>query len=559
MADARTGTTARRARSSTGRGAAAAGDGAGPAPRRRAPLTAEPPERPRRSLGFTVAGIVLVLAALVLVLRLGAQERGGPAHEDLSIGDGIPATLYLPEDAEDGGLPAPRPEGERPPVVVMAHGYSADRASMSGLARSLAEAGYAVLSVDLRGHGSNTHRFQGDLRDDIDAAVDWAQTAPWVDGEQLAVLGHSMGAGAVLDFATLDARPRAVVPLSGGWIVHDGVVPANTLFLVAEDDPGQIHDRQEELAADLRARGATVVEEEIGGTDHITVLRSDDTVAAITRFLDPVLGIERPDGETPGIVDPRYGTALLYLLVVLALVAMLGTVVGRVAPAGPDDDPPGPVWAGVAVLGGALLLTMPLLSVGGWDPLPIGAGQPIIVHVALAGGLLWALRVVAHRGQLPEPLGTWLGGDRPWLDLRAGGWFGLAAAGTVFVLLVPLSPVLHRLVPTPQRALFWVVLAALALPFFAAYHALLRRGTGAWAVGLGVGGRVLLLVVLLIGLATGALPQVIGLVIPLLVGQYLLLELFSAGCYASGRNTTVMAVVDSVVLAWMAAMLTPVS
>ena len=538
MADSERGTTARRA----------------------APLTAEPAGTTTgRSLGFTVAGVVLVLAAVVLLLRLGDQERGGPAHGELSIGEGLPATLYLPEDAEDDGdLPAPRPADERPPVVVVAHGYSADRASMSGLARSLAEAGYAVLSIDLRGHGSNTNRFQGDLRDDIDAAVDWAQTSPYVDGDQLAVLGHSMGAGAVLDFATLDGRPKAVVPLSGGWIVNDGVVPANTLFVVASGDPGRIHDRQEELAEDLAAAGGAVAQEEIGGTDHITVLRDDDTVAAVTAFLDPILGVERAEGETPGIVDPRYGTALLYLIVVLALVAMLGSIVGRAAPGGPPADVPTPAWAGFALVAGALLVTTPLLGVGGWDPLPLGASQPIILHLGLAAAVLWGLRVLAARGQVPEPVAGWLG-QRPWLTLRGAGWTGLAAAGAIVVLLVPLAPVFHRLVPTPPRAVYWLVLSAVALPFFAAYHALVRTRSEWWGVALGALGRVVLLVVLLVGLALGALPSVIALVLPLLVLQYVLLELFAAPCWAGSRNTTVLALVDAVILGWMAAVLSPVS
>lgn len=533
----------------------------GPGPRRRTPLAAGPAEgRGGRGLGLTVAGVVLVLAALVLLLRLGAQERGGPAHGELSIGDGIPATLYLPQDAEDdGGLPSPLPRDERPPVIVMAHGYSADRASMSGLARSLAEAGYAVLSFDFRGHGSNTQRFQGDLRDDVAAAVEWAQTSPYVDGSELAVLGHSMGAGAVLEFATLDARPKAVVPLSGGWVVNDAVVPANTLFLVASGDPGGIHDRQADLAEDLEEAGGAVERVEVGGTDHITVLRDDDTVAAIARFLDPILGVERAGDDAPGIVDPRYGTALLYLIVVLGLVAMLGGAVGSLAPAGVDDDPPGPAWVGLALPVAALLLTMPLLGVGGWDPLPLGAGQPIVVHLALAGALLWGARVLSARGRLPEPVGTWLGGDRPWLSLRPSGAVGLAAAGVIVALLIPLAPVFHRLVPTPQRALYWVVMTALALPFFAAYHALLRRRRGGWAIGIGVLGRIGLLLVLLVGLAVDVLPPVISLVLPLLVLQYALLELFAAGCYARSRNTTVVAVVDAVIIGWMVVMLTPVS
>ena len=94
--------------------------------------------------------------------------------------------------------------------------------------------------------------------------------------------------------------------------------------------------------------------------------------------------------------DPRLKTAALYLLVALALIAMLGAVVGRVAPAGPATATrPGPAWSGFALVTGALVLTMPVLTQGRWDLLPLGAGQPIVMHLALAAAVLWGLRAVA--------------------------------------------------------------------------------------------------------------------------------------------------------------------
>jgi hypothetical protein len=204
------------------------------------------------------------------------------------------------------------------------------------------------------------------------------------------------------------------------------------------------------------------------------------------------------------------------------------------------------------------VVTMPVLGAGQFDILPIGAGQPIVTHVALASGLRWGLRALARRGQLSGRVADWVGADRPWLSLRTSGWTGLASAGVVVALLAPLGPVLHRLMPTPQRAVYWVVMTAIALPFFAAYHGLIRRGRGWQSVAIGAIGRVVLLLILVLGLAVGVLPFVISLVIPLLVLQYVLLELFAAGCYATSRNTTVIAIVDAVIIGWMATTLTPV-
>src|SRR5207248_3276232 len=121
------------------------------------------------------------------------------------------------------------------------HGYSADQAIMSSIARSLTRASYAVLTFDFRGHGANTHPFRGDLNADLDAALDWADRSPYVDRNRTVLLGHSMGASAVLEFASRDPRPKAVVPLSGGDVVDDVRVPQNVLLMAAAHGicPGQ--------------------------------------------------------------------------------------------------------------------------------------------------------------------------------------------------------------------------------------------------------------------------------------------------------------------------------
>ena len=128
---------------------------------------------------------------------------------------------------------------------------------------------------------------------------------------------------------------------------------------------------------------------------------------------------------------------------------------------------------------------------------------------------------------------------------------GSPGASRIFLLLTPLAGVFHRLVPTTERLLLWVVVAALALPFFAAFEALVRRGSTWAAIGWGLLGRVVLMAVLVVGLGAGVLPQVLGLVTTLLVAQYVLIEVYAATCYAKGRNPAVIAVAESVLVAWI--------
>ncbi|HYP22880.1 MAG TPA: alpha/beta hydrolase, partial [Actinomycetota bacterium] len=110
-----------------------------------------------RRAGVAVLAVA-VLATAVLGVMLLARERGGPRHRDVTLAGDVPATFYLPDPPLDGA-----------PAVVVAHGYSGDRATMSSLARSIALAGYGVLAIDFRGHGANPNAVEEGARtDDIE-------------------------------------------------------------------------------------------------------------------------------------------------------------------------------------------------------------------------------------------------------------------------------------------------------------------------------------------------------------------------------------------------------
>ena len=118
------------------------------------------------------------------------------------------------------------------------HGFSADRQIMSVLARRITENGYAVLAIDVHGHGANRNPFVddfvagGSIDHDIKQAVDFLRDYKFVDGSRIVVMGHSMGAGAVLDYSTLDPALKGAVMIwkDGGWRGR-GVRRTRCLFL----------------------------------------------------------------------------------------------------------------------------------------------------------------------------------------------------------------------------------------------------------------------------------------------------------------------------------------
>ena len=133
---------------------------------------------------YRIAAVVIAIAFLVIAARLSQYENGVPPHRDEELPGGEPATLYMPGSSNEQGpgnpffRSIPLPVEQRPPAVVLVHGFSADRTNTSALARRIAQNGYGVLAIDVRGHGENRNSFlesQSDngLREDVRNAVEF--------------------------------------------------------------------------------------------------------------------------------------------------------------------------------------------------------------------------------------------------------------------------------------------------------------------------------------------------------------------------------------------------
>jgi dipeptidyl aminopeptidase/acylaminoacyl peptidase len=102
--------------------------------------------------------------------------------------------------------------GTRPQAMVLVHGIDANRQAVLPEAAVLADAGYHLLMIDLRGHGQS----EGDeatygYREawDVQAAIDYLENVPGI--EQIGALGTSYGGAAVVRAAAIDPRVQTVV------------------------------------------------------------------------------------------------------------------------------------------------------------------------------------------------------------------------------------------------------------------------------------------------------------------------------------------------------------
>jgi len=101
-------------------------------------------------------------------------------------------------------------------TVVLLHGYMMQKETMLPWAVELAEAGYRVVLVDLRGHGQSTGKtFTAGKYESADMVqvLDFLIVRKLCDPE-VGVLGHSFGADVGLFWAARDARVKTVVAIA---------------------------------------------------------------------------------------------------------------------------------------------------------------------------------------------------------------------------------------------------------------------------------------------------------------------------------------------------------
>lgn len=97
----------------------------------------------------------------------------------------------------------PQPGPGPHPTLVLCHGVTSYKEEMLPLSRVAWAAGYNVCFFDFRGHGESDGRVSTigmDEVGDVDAVMRWVRQQPEVDPRRVGLLGHSMGAAAVLNY-----------------------------------------------------------------------------------------------------------------------------------------------------------------------------------------------------------------------------------------------------------------------------------------------------------------------------------------------------------------------
>lgn len=263
--------------------------------------------------------VVFCLGMIGLAWLMVWQAGRGLVIRPLSQ-DGIPMRLIAPE----GAPPAPG--------VIIAHGFSGSQQLMFGFAYTLAHAGYATLLLDFDGHAANPTPLGGEmtrgaatLQANMDAAYAALIAQPEVDGRRLALLGHSMGSGAVMTAGINDPdRYRATVAVSPTDAQVTEAEPRNLLLQAGQLEP-QFAANAEDLL--VRAGGANTdfvngrarSFQLIPGVEHITILFSRTAHQTAVGWLGQTFGLP----TTVAYTDLRMVWYLVQLAAWLVLAAAI--------------------------------------------------------------------------------------------------------------------------------------------------------------------------------------------------------------------------------------------
>ncbi|MCP4592955.1 MAG: alpha/beta fold hydrolase [bacterium] len=117
------------------------------------------------------------------------------------------------------------------PVVILLHMFRSDRGAWRPLVPGLHEGGFAVLAIDLRGHGESIkpssmklarraiardEQLFNEMYRDVLGAYVWLMDRPEVDLSRICMVGASVGCSVALDYASRDRSVDAIVCLTPG-------------------------------------------------------------------------------------------------------------------------------------------------------------------------------------------------------------------------------------------------------------------------------------------------------------------------------------------------------
>ncbi|NWJ48350.1 MAG: alpha/beta fold hydrolase [Chloroflexi bacterium] len=495
------------------------------------------------------------------------------------------------------------------PVLLVAHGYSANKETMQAIGvESALRLNLRVLLLDFPGHGLSPERFSGDLasdqqNDQLVKALNslYQYTRRTYPDAPVALLGHSMGTGVVARLSARENNFAATILLSPARMPdYPELGYKNLLVLVGDGDISQSLDEAKKVYAlstgmpsdsDYPTEARKVEGAEQGdpldgtakrvrvlsGTNHITILYTADTLSEVNSWLDRTLFKSDGKAVRAAILDDQNGAGfrlrwtivgiifavcLIYPVSSLLVdVFKLRAVLSRI---------PLPPTTSQSLLMAGILLLAEVIAALLWTPvkpppqllgLQLGsylAGFFLVTGLLVLGWLRWYQNRQRFGARFEDYSRYWGGVILTkltvWVLLPAGlfalvyftlGWFSANSW--------------ESLQFSPARIIPFIGLVLCLLPYFLADECIFRRMPTWRGYFLGLGSKIGLFAVLFGAVMLS--PTQLGFLIIILPVLFLLFAVFglvSLWLFWLMHDFVTNAVLQTLIFAWVIACFFPV-
>jgi len=496
----------------------------------------------RRLLGYVVP-LAVLLGALAAIVAAGL-----PLTRVRIDVEGVPVEVMARRD---------RPGG---PAVVIAHGFAGSRQIMYAYGYTLAHHGYTVYLLDFAGHGANrqpldygTSGLSSDLlQANLDAVVRYAATRH----PAVALLGHSMGGGAVTRYGATHPKVAATIAISPAPSAVTPQLPRNYLVMAGawEFPSFRVGALQLLQRAGGQAPGVLYGDPRRGtarelffvpAAEHVLILFSPRALAEAVRWLDSVFGAQ----AASHYIDARLAWLALAFVAALALARPLARrLLAENAAAGTLKALAlGPTIALFAVAAaGASFIARVVPS--DWPPLAV-AGY--LANYWAAFGVLtlagaWLLGLARS-----WPLGEWINRRAALATLGLGAYLVMAFA-------VPAHLVASPLVPAGARLPWFFAFLPGTLLYAASGELLIRaQGSGRAELAAELAHKGLTLLSLTGAIFLLGAPFFLALLLPVMALLFVAFALLNHWTYRAGHNPLIGAVLTALSTATIMASIFP--
>lgn len=464
--------------------------------------------------------ILLVLTAVLAVPAVVGLIRAGEglSTERIDVGD-VPVTVI-----------SPNPTPENAPGVVVVHGFAASSVIMQPLGRALAKLGYVVALPDVSGHGANTTRLSVDdterdeLQGDVATVVAWLADQPGVDADRLALVGHSMGAGAVTRFAIDNPDVvRATVAISLPSAIEPLNTPRNLLLMYGSAEPLRFAQAAREQLDAIRpgsqvgetygdfSEGTAIAVDVVDGVEHISVVWSSLTAETMLAWIGTTVNAP----TTPVELDPAW----LWLILLLLAGSIAAIPVARVLYGSGSPPPEARVagWVAIVITGVAAIAGSVIAAL-------LGDGADVLIPVAVGGYLaVWFGAAAIVIGIAMLWVRRYRRRDFGPVDVRSIGASLAMTSYAVILLIVSARFTWASAALVGPRWWVWIVLSLVLLGYFYADAVIASRRSLAARIGVMAVHRVIVIAALFVSVPFLGAPGILTLVMPFLVLLFVIL------------------------------------